>query len=428
METILNYLDNMFVNMPRTPEVIRAKEDLAEMMEDKYNELIAEGRMQNEAIGIVISEFGNIQELIDELGIQKESFTEKTEQDKNREKKDPNGQNTAESSVRQEEALKEPLEKETIRRDTYEKAAYEEEPLKKEPSEKEPLEKDPSEKDPSGKASSGKASFSEDDFRKQEKHGKAKGTKDMRQVSDLEADEYLFTVKQASSQLAAGVFLCICSPVLLILLAGIREFLFRISEGIVVGFGVTVLLCMVACAVALFITAGMKVEAYEYLKKECFMLDPVYEQSVRNIWEMQRKSKVTFKITAGVVLCILSVVPVIVCAVIITESSKNEFPILVSVAFLLVLVGIAVSMFITGGMEEEAYKIILQEKEFSVRKKSGKKVEDLIAAIYWPFVVIAYLVWSFMSGAWGITWIIWPVAGILYDVVCKAIDYAAHEK
>ena len=78
METILNYLDNMFVNMPKTPEVLRAKEYLAEMMEDKYNELIAEGRLQNEAIGIVISEFGNIQELIDELDIQNGSETEES--------------------------------------------------------------------------------------------------------------------------------------------------------------------------------------------------------------------------------------------------------------------------------------------------------------------------------------------------------------
>ena len=36
METIWNYLDNMFVNLPQTSEVLRAKEDLAEMMEDKY--------------------------------------------------------------------------------------------------------------------------------------------------------------------------------------------------------------------------------------------------------------------------------------------------------------------------------------------------------------------------------------------------------
>ncbi len=30
------------------------------MMEDKYNELISEGKSDNAAIGIVISEFGNL--------------------------------------------------------------------------------------------------------------------------------------------------------------------------------------------------------------------------------------------------------------------------------------------------------------------------------------------------------------------------------
>ena len=38
-------------------------------MEDKYNELKSEGKSENEAIGIVISEFGNIDELINELDI-----------------------------------------------------------------------------------------------------------------------------------------------------------------------------------------------------------------------------------------------------------------------------------------------------------------------------------------------------------------------
>jgi hypothetical protein len=41
-------------------------------MEDKYNELKRQGKSENEAIGIVISEFGNIDELINELGIRKE--------------------------------------------------------------------------------------------------------------------------------------------------------------------------------------------------------------------------------------------------------------------------------------------------------------------------------------------------------------------
>ena len=38
METIKSYLETMFANMPNTPEVLRAKQELWGMMEDKYNE------------------------------------------------------------------------------------------------------------------------------------------------------------------------------------------------------------------------------------------------------------------------------------------------------------------------------------------------------------------------------------------------------
>lgn len=72
METIRNYLDTMFANMPNTPAVIRAREELWQMMEDKYNELIEEGKTQNEAVGTVISEFGNLSELAEAIGIEEE--------------------------------------------------------------------------------------------------------------------------------------------------------------------------------------------------------------------------------------------------------------------------------------------------------------------------------------------------------------------
>lgn len=70
METIKNYLENMFAAMPQNEQVLKLKANLAESMEDKYNELKQQGRTENEAIGIVISEFGNIDELIREYGIE----------------------------------------------------------------------------------------------------------------------------------------------------------------------------------------------------------------------------------------------------------------------------------------------------------------------------------------------------------------------
>ncbi|MCB2296316.1 permease prefix domain 1-containing protein [Clostridium tagluense] len=70
MDTIKNYLDNMFKVLPNTSQMVKLKNDLLCNMEEKYKEHKDDGKSENEAIGIVISEFGNIDELIDELGIE----------------------------------------------------------------------------------------------------------------------------------------------------------------------------------------------------------------------------------------------------------------------------------------------------------------------------------------------------------------------
>ncbi len=70
METINSYLDTMFAALPQSAEVLRIKAGLLETMEDKYNDLKAAGKSENEAVGQVISEFGNIDELKTELGLE----------------------------------------------------------------------------------------------------------------------------------------------------------------------------------------------------------------------------------------------------------------------------------------------------------------------------------------------------------------------
>ena len=82
MDTIRSYLESMFKNLPLTDKVMRAKSELLQMMEDKYTELIKEGKSENEAVGIVISEFGNLEDLVDDLGI-KDIYTEQRTEKKN---------------------------------------------------------------------------------------------------------------------------------------------------------------------------------------------------------------------------------------------------------------------------------------------------------------------------------------------------------
>ncbi|NLT25403.1 MAG: hypothetical protein GXX90_01900 [Microbacteriaceae bacterium] len=72
MNTITDYIDRMFAALPSSDEVRRAKRELQQMSEDRYHELRAEGASENEAVGRVIAQFGNLDELADDLGIRAE--------------------------------------------------------------------------------------------------------------------------------------------------------------------------------------------------------------------------------------------------------------------------------------------------------------------------------------------------------------------
>ncbi|MFF2019622.1 permease prefix domain 1-containing protein [Paenibacillus sp. NPDC058177] len=72
MDTIISYLNNMFATLPKSDQMLKLKQDLLASMEEKYYELKMDGKSENEAVGIVISEFGNIDELTSELGIMPE--------------------------------------------------------------------------------------------------------------------------------------------------------------------------------------------------------------------------------------------------------------------------------------------------------------------------------------------------------------------
>ena len=69
MDTIETFLDNMFAPYPATPRLIEARSELRAMMEDAYNDAIAHGKTHNEAVGQVITDFGNLHELAPVLGI-----------------------------------------------------------------------------------------------------------------------------------------------------------------------------------------------------------------------------------------------------------------------------------------------------------------------------------------------------------------------
>lgn len=327
METIKTYLENMFMHFPMTAEVKRAKEELYTMMEDKYNELKVAGTSENEAIGIVISEFGNMDEVAEDLGLLHYN----------------------ESNVKEEV---------------------------------------------------------------------------LSVVSMKEAKDYISDTIHTSHKIALGVMLCICSPIALIILFGMEELeLYGMTEAVAGTIGVFSLLIMVAVAVGIFIFHGMKLEKYAKFEKEAFQLESGLETYVKQEKEGYLP-KFAVKITIGVSLCILGIFPVILAGL----AFEDTLFMFLSVGLLLFMISIGVYFLITGGMRQETYGVLLQEGEYTKYNKKGSKLTETVASIYWPLVVVIYLGWSLTSNAWGRTWVVWPIAGILFAVVANICNAVSNEK
>ena len=240
------------------------------------------------------------------------------------------------------------------------------------------------------------------------------GEETVRMISMETANVYLKLLQKISSKIALAVSLCILSPVLLIIFAGVADEKVgaNVSPEAAVGAGVVFLLLMVAAAVAIFIICGRKADVYEFLEKESIEL----AYGVKGLVEREKygyEAVHSRKLMLGIVLCILSAVPIMVFAV----SDKSGVLVLIGVDLCLILVAIGVYLIVSTGIIYGGFQKLLEEGDYTRHQKAENKRNDVLDKIYWCSVTAIYLAWSFITMDWGKTWIIWPVAGVAYGAV-----------
>lgn len=72
-EKIRTYLDNSFASLPHDDTTMRMKNDIYCSMLDKFNDLVQSGVSEDEAFGIVVGEFGSLDEIRAAMGINENS-------------------------------------------------------------------------------------------------------------------------------------------------------------------------------------------------------------------------------------------------------------------------------------------------------------------------------------------------------------------
>ena len=88
----------------------------------------------------------------------------------------------------------------------------------------------------------------------------------------------------------------------------------------------------------------------------------------------------------------------------------------------ILLADVGVVLFILCGVRWASMAKLLQEADYAYCEKEKNGAKEAVAWAYWSLAVAIYLGWSFLSGRWGITWVVWPLAGVLYAALSSILQ------
>ncbi len=233
----------------------------------------------------------------------------------------------------------------------------------------------------------------------------------LRPVSMAEAVEYLEKNSKKAFLVALGVALCILSPVAAILF----EILFENTP--LEDAGAILMFVLVAAAVGLFIYSGSLMKKFEYMEKECLDTEYGVDGMVREKREREN-SKNTLHLITGVIFCILSFVPVIVCDMIFGGSPLED----IGAIFLFLFAAAGTFLIVNSGIINGGYNVLLEKDRYSREKKINVGNSLVAMGIYWSIVTAVYLGYSFITFNWHISWIIWVVAAVLSPAVILIVN------
>ena len=346
MNVIHAYLETMFSPYPQTPRMLEAKTELQAMMEDAYQGFVAKGASHNEAVGRVITDFGNLDELAPVLGIAGEISPQLGPETS------PGTPNTAASSTAAQ-----------TNTPAYPAVTLEE----------------------------------------------AQGLADAQQ--------------RTRYRLATSVALFVMAAIPLIVLPTAAESgLLPIPQNAAALIGLLLLFVMVAFGVITIIGLSREFVPFARLREGKFSRNPVVTVWAEDLAKTHERGRIR-ALQISVMCWVLSPAPVLLLSLIPAHSELEGLWGVLGVAGTLVMVAAGLLILLPASWASTVLDTLT---------KGGKRPEEddddehslvtVIAAFYWPLVVAIYLAWSFIGNAWGESWIIWPICGVLFGALAGGIS------
>ncbi len=183
----------------------------------------------------------------------------------------------------------------------------------------------------------------------------------------------------------------------------------------------------IALGVGFLVYSGFVDGEWKFIRKQLCFIDmntASYVKERRRSFEGIR----AICVTLGIILCIVCWVPCMLFAV--TER------VTIGPAIMFLIIGIGVFLIVYANSASKGFDILLRLNDMTTisggygepapsEVKYISKTAETIVVCYWPVIVSLYLIVSFLTFRWDLTWIIWPVAGVAYRAVvinCRRDD------
>jgi len=236
-------------------------------------------------------------------------------------------------------------------------------------------------------------------------------------IDTKEAKAFLKTSLLASKMIGLGIVLCMMGAVSVIFFSGTADINVLIgSEETQLALGLVGLFVFVAIAVVLFITSANKMNEYKYLSSSVLSLERRFKDELKEEYKTYTK-RYNKRMAFSVALLILAVLPLIVSAL----YDADDYTLIMFVVLLITLAAGAVYVLVQSSLVMDGYKTLLNKSNERYHSSEVQNEIESYETIFWVLVVALYLGWSFYTMRWDITWIVWPIAGVLSAVIPEII-------
>lgn len=216
--------------------------------------------------------------------------------------------------------------------------------------------------------------------------------------SNSEKEVYDSFMNKFSRSISLAIMLILIGATLLLTILG-----FNIDNDM---FGIVILLIFVVFSVPIFIVKGIEMENF---KTKYPKLSNIYSQEEIDSYNKKFAKMIAMSIS----IILIGVVVMMTTIALKIFDDSSTFP----VSILMCFISVAVPLLVNTGIQKDKYDIEKYNKENSMYSKDELDKVGAYCGVIMLVATIIYFLISFIFNIWEISWIVFPVGGMLCGIV-----------